>query len=148
MKTLPNDLLFAEVTRALAEGRSVRLTLVGNSMQPFLRNGRDTVVLAPFTPGELRPGAVVLFRYHGLYLLHRIVRRRGNRFTICGDANLRPEYATLPDISGIVRSVIRPSGRTVGCRSLSWRLRSRLWMLLRPFRRYLMYFYRRLPQSK
>lgn len=148
MKTLPNDLLFAEVTRALAEGRTVRLTLVGNSMQPFLRNGRDTVVLAPFTPEELRPGVIVLFRYRGLYLLHRIVRHHGDRFTICGDANLRPEYATLSDICGIVRSIVRPSGRTVDCRSLSWQLRSRLWMLLRPFRRYLMHFYRRLAQPQ
>lgn len=144
MITLPNELFFAEVVRSLHAGHSVRITLAGNSMLPFLRSGRESVLIAPFTPGELHPGAIVLFHYRGQYLLHRIVRRQADHFTLCGDANLIPEYADLPDIAGIVRSIHHPSGRITPCHSLRWRFQSYLWMLLRPVRRYLMAIYRRI----
>ena len=47
MKTLSNDIFFAQVESEIAAGRSVRFKVKGNSMYPLLRNGLDEVTLSP-----------------------------------------------------------------------------------------------------
>jgi len=42
---------------------------------------------------------------------------------------------TTRDVIGVVIRVIRASGRTVGCDSPGWRLRSRLWLAIPPWLR-------------
>ena len=80
MILLPNQLFFAEVEAMLAEGREVQIRMKGHSMRPLLRSERDQVVLTPCAdPARLRPGDVVLFRCCGRHILHRIVRRDGDR---------------------------------------------------------------------
>lgn len=131
---LPNRLFFEQVEAMLAEGREVQIRIRGHSMRPLLRDGRDTVVLSPCAASSrLRPGDVVLFRCGGRHVLHRIVRRDGDRLTLAGDGNYRiTEQCTTRDVTGIATQVIRASGRTVGFRSLRWRLQSRLWLALPP----------------
>ncbi|MFR5934288.1 MAG: S24/S26 family peptidase [Alistipes shahii] len=119
MILLPNQLFFAEVEAMLAEGREVQIRMKGHSMRPLLRSERDQVVLTPCTdPARLRPGDVVLFRCCGRHILHRIVRRDGERLTLAGDGNYRiTEQCTTRDVAGIAVRVIRASGRVVGCDS-------------------------------
>ena len=137
MILLPNQLFFAEVEAMLAEGREVQIRMKGHSMRPLLRSERDQVVLTPCTdPARLRPGDVVLFRCCGRHILHRIVRRDGDRLTLAGDGNYRiTEQCTTRDVAGIAVRVIRASGRVVGCDSPGWRLRSRLWLAIPPWLR-------------
>ena len=40
-----NDQIFSEVTKLVSEGGNVTLKTKGNSMLPFIRGGRDSVVL-------------------------------------------------------------------------------------------------------
>lgn len=130
MKTIPNDCFFIWVEQEIAEGRSVRFRLKGNSMFPLLRNEKDEVVLHPCTPDELRPMDVILFRYHGRHILHRILRREGDRLLIQGDGVFTSfEQCTVTDVVGIVRQVCRPSGRIVSVKSRRWRWSSRLWRM-------------------
>ena len=90
MILLPNQLFFAEVEAMLAEGREVQIRMKGHSMRPLLRSERDQVVLTPCAdPARLQPGDVVLFRCCGRHILHRIVRRDGERLTLAGDGNYR-----------------------------------------------------------
>ena len=130
MILLPNQLFFAEVEAMLSEGREVQIRMKGHSMRPLLRSERDQVVLTPCTdPARLRPGDVVLFRCCGRHILHRIVRRDGDRLTLAGDGNYRiTEQCTTRDVAGIAVRIIRASGRVVGCDSPGWQLRSRLWL--------------------
>ncbi|WP_418194993.1 S26 family signal peptidase [Alistipes shahii] len=87
-------------------------------------------------PARLQPGDVVLFRCCGRHILHRIVRRDGERLTLAGDGNYRiTEQCTTRDVAGIAVRVIRASGRVVGCDSPGWRLRSRLWLAIPPWLR-------------
>ena len=122
MILLPNQLFFAEVEAMLAEGREVQIRMKGHSMRPLLRSERDQVVLTPCTdPARLRPGDVVLFRCCGRHILHRIVRRDGDRLTLAGDGNYRiTEQCTTRDVAGIAVRIIRASGRVVGCDSPGW----------------------------
>ena len=87
MKPVPNEIFFAEVERLLAEENRVAITVQGNSMRPFMRSVRTQVVLARCDAGSLERGDVVLFRYRGRHILHRIVRIADGRFMLAGDGN-------------------------------------------------------------
>lgn len=128
MKQIPNDFFFAWVEEEIAAGRSVRFRLKGNSMFPTLRNGRDEVVLYPCRPEELKPMDVVLFRYQGRHLLHRILQREKDRLLIQGDGSyVATETCTVSDVVGKVQEVIRPSGKVVSVTSWQWRWFGKLW---------------------
>lgn len=137
MILLPNQLFFEQVEAMLAEGREVQIRMKGHSMRPLLRSERDQVVLSPCTdPARLQPGDIVLFRTYGRHILHRIVRRDGDRLTLAGDGNYRiTEQCTTRDVIGVATRAIRASGRTVGFDSPGWRLRSRLWLSIPPWLR-------------
>lgn len=135
MKRIPNDVFFAWVESEIAEGRSVRFRLKGQSMFPLLRNERDEVVLYPCREDELQPMDVVLFRFQGRHVLHRILRREGNRLFLRGDGSyVAKEQCATADVVGKVHEVIRPSGKVVPVDAWLWRMASQLWCGLGIFR--------------
>lgn len=144
---LPDRLFFAHVKALLAVGRTVQLRVQGESMRPLLRAGRDMVVLADYQAirWPLRRGDIVLFRFGGQHILHRIAGIEGKRYTLAGDGNAgRTESCSREDIVAVVTHIIRPSGRSVACRSRRWRLASRGWLALpRPVKRLLLHIARR-----
>lgn len=139
MKTIANDIFFAWVEAELAEGRPVRFRLKGNSMFPLLRNGKDSVILEKCNLDTLKPMDVVLFRYKGNHVLHRILRRENNQLLIQGDGSfVAKEQCTVDDVVGKVVQVCRPSGKVLSVDSWQWRLPSRLWRLSNPLRVFLL----------
>ena len=145
MKQIPNNLFFAWVESEIAEGRSVRFRLKGHSMFPLLRNERDEVVLHPCTEAELQPMDVVLFRHQGRHVLHRILRREGDRLLIQGDGSfVARETCTVGDVIGKVRSVVRPSGKELSVDHWRWRFPSFVWQHLGVLRNPLLRVLRRL----
>jgi phage repressor protein C with HTH and peptisase S24 domain len=128
MKQIPNNLFFAWVETEIAEGRAVRFRLKGDSMFPLIRNGRDEVVLYPCTKEELAPMDVVLFRYRGKHLLHRILQREGERLLLQGDGSfIAKEECTTNDVIGKVNFIIKPSGKMLSVNEREWQLTSLLW---------------------
>ena len=84
---------------------------------------------------ELKPMDVVLFRYRGGHVLHRILYREGNRLMIQGDGSyVAKEECLVSDVVGIVRTIVRPSGKCILVDSWRWQLSSRLWRGLGVFR--------------
>lgn len=131
MKQLSNKRFFAWVEAEISEGNPVRIRLKGQSMFPLLRNGKDIVVLHPCRKEDLRPMDVVLFRYRGIHVLHRILHREENRLLIQGDGSyVAREECTTDDVVGVVREVIRSSGKSISVDSWRWRFPSRLWRSL------------------
>ncbi len=148
MKQIPNDLFFAWVESEIAEGRSVRFRSKGVSMYPFIRGGKDEIVLSPCSKEELKPMDVILFRYEGKHILHRIIRKNDNQLTIKGDGSYNAkETCTVDDVVGRVQSIIRPSGKVISVDSWRWRLTSYIWNKMGIFRnpilRLLHYFARK-----
>lgn len=140
IKTLDNAVFFEEVVRTLSLGEPVELRVKGGSMRPYLRDGLDRVVLYPATDADLKRGQIVLFRYHNQYLLHRIVRRDKEHLLIQGDGVCaRQEQVAVTDVFGVVRDVFRPNDKRVSAQSCCTSCYWRLWLLLRPFRRYLLF---------
>ena len=128
MKTIPNDTFFACVEAELAEGRPVRFRLKGNSMFPLLRNGKDVVVLEKCSFESLKPMDVVLFRYRGKHVLHRIIRREGGRLLIQGDGSIVAiEECKVDDVVGKVVQICRKSGKEIPVGSWQWTIPSRMW---------------------
>lgn len=134
MKTLPNDIFFAEVERLLSDGKNVILTVQGNSMRPFIRSGRTKAVLSSCNPAMLKKGDTVLFRYRGHHILHRIIKRTNDDFVLAGDGNYkRTETCRTEDIVAKMITVIGHNGCEIGCDSRLWRCGSWCWTSLHPF---------------
>lgn len=135
-KIIPNALYFFWVEEEIAQGREVRIRHKGTSMLPFLYSDKDEVNLAPCDPATLSPLDVVLFRYKGRHLLHRILRREGERLLLQGDGSLvATEQCLVTDVVARMTYLVRPSGKSLPVTSLRWRVLSRLWVSLRFARR-------------
>jgi len=84
---LPNEVLIGEVAELLNAGREVVMTPKGNSMLPFIRGDVDNVRLRK--PESLHVGDIVLARFGGRYVMHRIIALDGDMVTLMGDGNLQ-----------------------------------------------------------
>jgi len=128
----------------LSEGHNVECRCFGRSMHPYLRgNGSEVIVASPFSPEELIPGTIVLFRYYGKYVCHRIIGRKEEKLLIQGDGVVKgKERITVSEVMGIVRIVIRSDKKPVSTQSKAAQRYWRCWFRLSPIRRYLLLIYR------
>ena len=143
MKTFTNDIFFAQVESEILAGQSVRFKVKGSSMYPLLRDGKDEVTLSPITR-EPEIMDIVLFRYRGKHVLHRIISIAGDQYTIQGDGiYLSVETCSKKDIIGIVTQIHKRGKTPIGTTS-KWALFYILcWHKLRFCRRYLLALLRR-----
>ncbi len=141
---LANEILFPEVAALLNDGHTVTLRAKGNSMMPFIVGGRDSVVLEK--ADLLRTGDIVLARLQdGSYVLHRVTgfADGGDMVHLMGDGSIRcHETCCRSDLLGKVRQIIR-NGHMVDCASASERRKARLWRMLLPVRRYMLWIFRK-----
>jgi hypothetical protein len=145
MIEITQEWLFSETKKFLAKGENVIMRGCGNSMNPYLRSGKDVVVLSSFREEDLHSGNIVLFSYLGRYLLHRIIGQKDGYYVIQGDGVCKnAEKVLLQDIIAVVRTIIRPDGKEVSAQSFGARLYWQCWRRLRPFRRYLLWILRKL----
>lgn len=139
MKKVSNDVFFAWVEEEIAQGKPVRFRLKGNSMFPLLRNMKDSVILEKCSMHDLKPMDVVLFRYRGTHVLHRIIQRTGDDLLIQGDGSIvAMEQCTVNDVVGKVTGICRPFGKIVSVENWKWKLSSRLWRTSNSMRKFLL----------
>ncbi len=96
------------VTELLQQGDAVRFSAFGPSMHPVIRSG-ESVLVRPVHDNDLRPGAILLFKYHGRLVLHRFIRHdRDGRLVTVADAALDgQDVAEAGDVVGTAESVRR-----------------------------------------
>lgn len=136
-RTVANEVLLEEAAALMLEGREVTLTPLGSSMLPFICGGKDAVRLRK-NP-TVAVGDIILVRLPGRYVLHRLIRKDGDRLTLMGDGNIAgTETCTTADVLGTVTAILR-SGKEINPGD------GRLWRRLLPIRRYILAIYRRLP---
>ena len=150
-KTIIKDkaVMMEEIRTLIYEGKTVSLTVKGNSMNPFMVHLRDQITLGPWKDKDIRPGTVALVRdIRGNYLIHRIIHRNADSVILLGDGNIgMTETAKFDNIIGIMHSITR-KGRNYTADSLLWRAYSWIWKWLTPLRRYPLGLWRRLNQEK
>lgn len=135
--TFPDEVMMESIDALLAEGREVRFTPKGESMRPFIEGGRDSVILIKNNAVEV--GDIVLAKLKdGRFVLHRVIAKSGDCLTLMGDGNLLgTESALACDVMGTVVGIVKPDGRRVRPR------KGRLWLKLMPFRKRLLWIYRK-----
>ena len=146
-KTIVKDkgLMMEEIRTLVSEGKTVTLTVKGNSMNPFIVHLRDRMTIGPWKDEDIRKGTVALVKdTRGSYVIHRIIKRDKDRVVLLGDGNIGfTDTATLDNVIGIMHNIDR-KGRIWTPQSTLWRLYSWFWMTLTPLRRYPLALWRKL----
>lgn len=139
---LNNAQFFEEIDRMLLDGHSVTMRAKGNSMFPFIRSERDSVVLQ--RKQEITVGSIVLARLqNGSYVLHRVYRLEKEVVVLMGDGNLyATERCRRNEVVGVVTQIIRDGGQ-VDCTSRKECFKAWVWRKLLPVRRALLFVARR-----
>ena len=118
----------------LSLGLGVRFRAPGTSMHPTIRHG-DVITVEPVAPSKLKKGDIILHRFQGDIIAHRIVNieekngcgltfiLRGDASTTC-DAPVKPEQV-LGKVVGLERD-----NRPIDPNSLRVRVWSMLYLLL------------------
>ena len=143
IREIPNRKLVGYIKQLIEAGRRVTFCPKGQSMWPFIRGGRDNVIL--MAPGILRRGDILLAEIRpGSYVLHRLIRQEGEQLFLMGDGNVRAiEPCTQAQVIAKVATLIR-DGRYIDCDGRVFRRYSFWWMKLAPVRRYLLGIGRRI----
>ena len=129
------------VSDLLEGGTPVRFQAGGPSMSPTIRDG-EAVSVRPVRPGDLRPGALLLFRQHNRLALHRLVKKQDGLF-FCGDAALSGlERAVPEEVLGTAVAVHR-AGAAIELNTVRQRRAGMLRYRLRPLRRLLIHMLKR-----
>ncbi len=142
--TVPNAIMFEEVSRLLEQGKEVTIKVGGNSMLPFIKGLKDSIVIVK--PDNLETGDIVLARLtdSSEYVIHRILEFSGPQVILMGDGNLvGTETCRREDVKGKIIRIIHPDGTAIDCNRPDERRKARIWRRLRPVRRYLLYFYKK-----
>ena len=78
------------ICESLKCGQDVIFSPRGASMLPTIKEGRDKVTLSP-APEKLKRGDIAFYkRENGQFVLHRVVRARGD-YVFCGDSQFSLE---------------------------------------------------------
>lgn len=132
------------IRRVLAEGGSFEFYPRGTSMLPFIREGRDKVLLKAL-PSQLKKYQIVLYkRENGAFVLHRIIRVKRDTYTMRGDHQFVSEAGIHREqMIGIVSTVITPEKR-IDTDTFFYVLKSAIWTETAFFRRCFYGIYRRI----
>ena len=125
---IPNSQFFALAKQLLQEGKKIEISVKGNSMFPFLRDG-ETVVVAPVgISGSLKRHDIILAETTtGHIMMHRIREVNPAYILMKGDGNLlQTEQLNHSDVMGKAISV-RRNGKNIPLYSPLQLFLTRLW---------------------
>lgn len=136
--------IIEEAVRLVEDGVSVTLPVGGHSMLPFIIGGRESVILQK--PPQPKIGDVVLaWVIPGRWVVHRVIRIDGEHVTLMGDGNLSgTESCTLSDVKALITHVVDANGKRRDIYTRWRRIAARAWWYIRPFRRYILFIYKRI----
>ena len=130
-RSISNRELFSIVRDTLLEGKSVRISVNGESMLPFFRSG-STITLRPVKKEDIHKYNVVMADAGHAFVVHRIIEVGDDMVTLLGDGNYIGTERVSPDkIYGVV-----------DCSALHLFF-AKIWLWLRPVRRYPLAIFRR-----
>ena len=149
---IDNDTFFADVLQVLDKGKRVTIPVKGYSMLPFIRGGKDLVVLEK-AGDALKADDIVLFHVGpadgGRYVMHRILSVHGDAVDIMGDGVPKAhEHVQRGQILAKAVEIIRSGKRSVDPYSPGQLRLVHFWQRLRPVRRYILFIYRHLPWNR
>ncbi len=142
-KILKAKAMLSVAKELIDQGKKVRITVTGNSMYPFLRDSKDSVLLTLTDYKDIEFGDVILVLHNDdRYVMHRVIKKKKQYFYTSGDAAGYREGPLYPD--QIIAKVVRVyrKDRDISCGNLIWRGLSLVWFAVLPFRSFLIRCYR------
>ncbi len=142
---IQNNLLLDDVATMVASGERVVLLTKGQSMLPFIVGGRDSVELRKMN-GEICVGDILLAKIPNptRYVIHRAIKIEDDIVTLMGDGNITgTEQCTKGDVAAHISAIIKPH-KTIDPNTEKERRLAKIWQILKPIRRYLLFIYRRI----
>ena len=131
-RTIANRELFGIVRDTLLEGNTVRVAVNGQSMLPFFRSG-STITLRPVREEDIRKYSVVMADAGDSFVVHRIIEVGEDEVVLLGDGNyISTERVSRDKIYGVV-----------DCSAMHIFF-AKIWLWLRPVRRYPLAIFRRI----
>ncbi|MEG2396057.1 MAG: S24/S26 family peptidase [Oscillospiraceae bacterium] len=125
------------INEKLESGAEVTIPITGTSMLPLLVAGRDTVTLKK-ADANLKKFDLPLYRRNdGAFVLHRVINKDDNSYTLCGDNQWVFEKGiTDNQIIGIVCKITR-KGKTFSTESFKYKMYCKIWHSLLFIRKYI-----------
>lgn len=146
IKQMSNSTFIPEILKIIDEGHTVTIPLKGNSMRPFLKDGRDKAILVSPKNKKICKGDVVLAEISDKhFVLHRVMDIDNSNVVLLGDGNISKEYCTVVDVKAIATAFYRKGrDKADSVTGKKWKLYSSVWVFLYPVRRYLLFILRHL----
>ncbi len=141
IKKIDTDQYLSALCELIEQGHEVGVPVAGDSMIPFLGDGRDQVfVKSPADP--IRRGDILLYRrFDGSFVLHRVYRIHGNKDTatydMIGDAQNRLERGIKRNQIFAVVIKARRKGKIIEPGNFCWWFFQQVWIRIIPFRHFL-----------
>lgn len=131
---------------ALNQSISVRITLTGTSMRPFLHQG-DEAIIDKVAVTDLKSGDIIAFKIKEQYLAHRLIKiiSYKNNFSLITKGDSCKEFDSPifeSDLVGKV-SLVKRGNKTINLMSFQRRCISKLYSYYPKlsYYNYLMYYY-------
>lgn len=110
----------------LESGKSVKFTVVGNSMYPIFRSDVEKVMVVKAE--KVKKYDVILYRRDdGSYVLHRVVGKGKLGFKLCGDNQTLIEYPVKRENVIAVMTSFERNGREISRNNIWYVLYSFFW---------------------
>lgn len=141
-RIVENRVFLPQVVQLIENGHTATIVARGNSMRPFIEDGRDKLVLG--RADSIAEGDVVLAEVsEGCFVCHRVDKVAGGMVTMRGDGNVvGTEVFPKEKVRAKLIQVVRNGKTYTLTTSRAWKLYSAIWPRLLPVRRYLLAFYR------
>lgn len=122
--------------RQLVEaGHEVVIPVAGWSMEPFLRNQKDRVLLKKLSTSPKRGDIVFYQRRTGQYVLHRIFQKKPEGYYLMGDNQLTLEGPIEENAIFAIVAEVERDGCWFSVERLSWTIACDMWRMLYPVRK-------------
>lgn len=103
-----NNEFFKNVEEVLLQGKLVKMRVRGKSMNPVLQENDVVILGRTERPIDQKKGNIVLAKYEGNYILHRIVWVTKLHFYLAGDGNrVQVEKVKKEDVFAMVKEAAR-----------------------------------------
>lgn len=119
------------IISAIERGQSIRMTVSGSSMTPFIYNG-DEVEIVPLK-SVIKKGDIVLTKSSGgYYVIHRIIKIKKDLFYLRGDAqDYTEKFYDYKNIIGKV-SISVHNGSERNHSKEFWKFAGFVWIFISP----------------
>ena len=112
----------------LEQAESVPLVISGDSMDPFLVHGRDTVYLSKVCRPIKRGDMILYRRASGQYILHRVYEAKDDTLTLIGDGQVQLEPGIRREQVLALVSAVRRKDKLLKPGSFLWDFYEKVWI--------------------